>query len=159
MQQSFSWSLSIIGILALAGVALGVFNATNQQQFQKELVTIMSQQNNSESGDESSDSIPAPSPSAVLDQKQAEQLVASTWNVELVPQEGFPAKVTISKNPNGTYAIEVVVGALDDSVASTKLEGLAIFNNGIWTLSNPPARSWVCHPGRGHQNYSTANCI
>lgn len=166
MQSSNSLPLILIGIVSLGGLGLGISNTISQQKNQQELLTQVSQlQEMSSNSDTTVISPVASKPNnqqaqqAVLTPAQAQQLVTVNWNVDFTPTEGFPPQLTLNQNNNGSYQVVVTVGALDDSVASTKFEGTASFVNNTWTLSNPPTKTWTCHPGRGHQNYSTINCI
>jgi hypothetical protein len=166
MQPSFSLPVVLIGIISLAGLGLGISNTISQQKIQQEILTQVSQLQEMSSN---TATVVAPSEiiqsnnqqpqQVVLTTTQAQQLVMTAWNIDFTPIEGFPPQLGLVANTNGTYAVTVTVPPLDDSVASTKFEGTASFVNNAWTLSNPPVKTWSCHPGRGHQNYSTVNCL
>ena len=69
----------------------------------------------------------------------------SEFSVELDKQDG-------SWQVTATYT-----GIHDDSSGSSRHVALAYYQNGTWTLGERTT-TWKCHPGRGHQDFSTENC-
>jgi hypothetical protein len=97
--------------------------------------------------------------SALLLQETAEYLVGENWNVDFNPIEGNPPAVEIEQVNPGEYSVTVYISTLDDSVSTLRQIGTATFISTGWELSGPHTQDWRCHPGRGHQEFSTENCI
>jgi hypothetical protein len=172
----------LLGAVAVVGVLVGVTNIVTTNNLRSDVREIMMQQM-SMSGNSEDSSLPmknypesatstqnqeelpgqshtnaqviSPTP---MTQALAEQLVTQNWEIPLQVEEGPQPTVTYRRISGSEYAVTVIRPLLDDSTSHMKYEGNAEFINNTWLLL-ANTKTWKCHQGRGHQDYSQVPCV
>jgi hypothetical protein len=94
--------------------------------------------------------------SPTLTQAQAEALVKKEWG-PCAPDSCSNLSVAMNRNDFGQIRITAIYSLMDDSVAKSKKEALAVNTGGTWHLGHS-IDSFSCQSGRGHTNFSIVSC-
>lgn len=172
------FTILVTGLLGVGGLGLGIVNMSSINKVNDTLQAITQQGTIEEgisleedsmledvksitntTGPSTATAAQPSAPAPTMSQSLATQLVTSTWQIPMNPQEGPSPTITYTPGANGMYGIVVLRPLLDDSTSTYRYEGVAMYTGPVdgWYLT-PHTLTWKCHVNRGHQDFSTVPC-